>query len=331
MIKVIFYGLGGIGRQIARLVLKKKELEIVGALDFAPDLVGKKLGDVLGLNSPDLNITDNVDGLLSQVRADIVLHATVSNLTVALPQITKCIKAKLNVISTCEELSYPYYRHPELSSELANLADSNGVTVLGTGINPGYLMDTLPITLTGACQDVRRIKVTRMMNSSKRRVPFQKKIGEGLTPELFRKMIEDEKITGHVGLVESIAMIASAVGWKLDEIRELPPEPIIAERELATPYTTIQPGQVAGLKSEAHGVKGGVRVIELEFNANAAVQDEYDAIDIDGEPPIRQKIIGGVHGDLGTSSIIVNMIPRILKSSPGLVTMKDLPPVSAYL
>ena len=331
MIKVIFFGLGGIGRQIAGLVLKKKGLEVVGAIDVAPDLIGKDLGDILRTNAPDLSITDDADDLFSRVNADIVLHATVSNLTLAFPQIAKCVKAKMNVISTCEELAYPYHRYPELSSELTTLADSNGVTVLGTGINPGYLMDTLPITLTGACQDVRRIKITRIMDSSKRRIPFQKKIGQGLTPELFRKMIEDKKITGHVGLVESIAMIAAALRWKLDEIRELPPEPIIAERELTTSYTTIRPGQVAGLKSEAHGLKGGERVIELEFNANAAVQDEYDAIDIDGEPPIRQKIIGGVHGDLGTSSVIVNMIPGVLKASPGLVTMKDLPPVSAYL
>jgi 4-hydroxy-tetrahydrodipicolinate reductase len=186
-------------------------------------------------------------------------------------------------------------------------------------------MDTLPIVLTGACKYVESIKVTRMMDSSKRRIPYQKKIGTGLSPEEFRKMIDGKKITGHVGLVESIAMIAAALGWKLDEIKEFPPEPVIAEKEIVTSYTTVKPGYVAGLKSFAHGIKNGKPAIILQFISHAAVEEEYDAVSIEGTPKIYEKIAGGVHGDLGTVAVIINMIPKVLNAEPGLVTMKDLP------
>jgi 4-hydroxy-tetrahydrodipicolinate reductase len=236
-----------------------------------------------------------------------------------------CIKAGVNVVSTCEGLSYPYHKEPRLSAEIDKLAKKHDVAVLGTGINPGYLMDALPITLTGPCLRVDSMRVTRMMDSSKRRIPFQKKIGTGLTPEQFERNIREKVITGHVGLVESIAMIASALGWKLDSITEFPPEPSIAKKEVTTPYTTVKPGYVAGLKSVAHGTIGGKPVIVLEFVANALVEEEYDAISIDGVPNVNQKIIGGVHGDVGTVAVVLNMIPKVLNAAPGLATMKDLP------
>lgn len=329
-VKVILFGLGPMGRMIAKGILERKGLSIVGAVDILKDIVGKDLGEVLELNKNlGVTVTDNAEGLLSRVKADIAVIATKSYLRDVYPQIALCIKAGVNVISTCEELSYPYYKYPELSREIDELAKKYGVTVLGTGINPGYLMDTLPITLTGVCKHIESIKVTRMMDSSKRRIPYQKKIGTGLSPEEFRKMIDEKIITGHVGLVESIAMIAAALGWKLDEIKEFPPEPVIAEKELVTTYTTVKPGFVAGLKSVAHGIKNGKAVIILEFISHAAVEEEYDAVLIEGTPRIYEKIAGGVHGDIGTVAVIINMIPKVLNAEPGLLTMKDLPLPSA--
>ncbi len=329
-VKVILFGIGAIGSRIAKFALEKRGLEIVGAIDVAKDKVGKDLGEVLEVGRQvGVTITDDPDALFSRVKADIVIHATSSYLKDVYPQIAKCLKAGVNVISTCEELSYPYYKHPELSNEIDQLAKKYGVTVLGTGINPGYLMDTLPITLTGPCQNVNTVKVTRMMNSAKRRIPYQKKIGTGLTPQEFQKMIEEKKITGHVGLVESISMIAFALGWELDQIQELPPEPVIAEEEIETLYITVKPGQVAGLKSIAHGIKEGKKVITLEFISYAGIKEEYDAVSITGVANIYQKIEGGVHGDIGTVAMIINMIPKVLNAAPGLVTMKDLPIPSA--
>lgn len=329
-IRVIFFGFGPMGKLIAKGIVEKKGVEIVGAVDIAKDIIGKDIGEVLELGKTlGVTITDDFEGLLSKVEADIAVIATVSHVEKVYPQIASCTKAGINVISTCEELSYPYYKHPELSSEIDTLAKKYGVTVLGTGINPGYLMDALPIILTGACQHVEHIKVVRMMDSSKRRVPYQKKIGTGLTPAEFRKMISAKKITGHVGLVESIAMIASALGWNLDEIKEFPPEPVIAEEEVETSYTVIRRGKVAGLKSNAHGIRGGKPVIVLEFASYANAEEEYDDVYVEGAPKIHERIFGGVHGDLGTVAMIINMITKVLNAQPGLLTMKDLPIPSA--
>ncbi|MEM0295119.1 MAG: hypothetical protein QXS61_05030 [Candidatus Korarchaeum sp.] len=331
-VRVVMVGLGPIGQAIAKGILKKRGFSIVGAVDVAPELVGKDLGEVLGLDRKlGVTVVPDLDKLLDEVRADVAVIATKSYLPDVYPQIEACVKHCVNVVSTCEELSYPYYRYPELSARIDSLAKQYGVTVLGTGINPGYLMDALPIMLTGACTEVESVRVIRMMDSKKRRIPYQRKIGTGLSPEEFRRMIEEKKITGHVGLTESIAMIAAALGWKLDEIKEFPPEPVIADREVTTTYTTVKPGQVAGLKSIAHGIKDGKPVIILEFISHALVEEEHDTVIIEGTPRIEEKKIGGVHGDIGTVAVVINMIPKVIKAAPGLVTMKDLPIPSAVI
>jgi 4-hydroxy-tetrahydrodipicolinate reductase len=216
--------------------------------------------------------------------------------------------------------------HPKVSKELDQIAKENNVSIVGTGINPGYLMDLLPIVLTAPCQHVESIKVTRMMNSGKRREPFQRKIGTGLTPKEFRRKIDSKEITGHVGLTESIHMIADAIGFEFDEIKEYPPEAILAKKRFFTSYKEIvKSGHVCGLRSTAAAKKDGVDIIYLDFQAYAGDHDEYDSILIEGTPKIEQKIIGGVHGDLGTSAMVANIIPQIYTSTPGLYTMKDLP------
>jgi len=325
-IKVILFGVGPLGVAIAKGMLEKKGMKLVGAVDNAKELVGKDLGEILKAGKTlGITITDDAKSLLSRTKPNISIIATRSSVKGIYPELEMCINAGVHVVSTCEELSYPYYKEPRLSAEIDRLAKKHRVAVLGTGINPGYLMDALPITLTGPCLRVDAIKVTRMMDSSKRRIPFQKKIGTGLTPEQFEKSIRDKVITGHVGLAESIAMIAAALGWKLETITEFPPEPVIAKKEVTTPYTTIKPGYVAGLKSVAHGIKSGKPVVVLEFVANALVEEEYDAISIEGVPNVNQKIIGGVHGDIGTVAVVLNMISKVLNAGPGLATMKDLP------
>jgi hypothetical protein len=323
---VILFGVGPLGVAIAKGMLEKKGMKIVGAVDTDKDLVGRHLGEILEIDDAmDVVVTDDAKGLLSRVKADIAIIATKSSVKGIYPELTLCVMSGVNVVSTCEELSYPYYKEPQLSAEIDELAKKHGVAVLGTGINPGYLMDALPIVLTGPCLRVDSIKVTRMMDSSKRRIPFQKKIGTGLTPEQFDKNIREKVITGHGGLVESIAHIAAALGWALDTITEFPPEPVITTKEITTPCTKVGPGHVAGLKSVAHGIKGGKTVIVLEFVANALVEEEYDSILVEGIPNVNQKIIGGVHGDVGTVAVVLNMISKVMNSTPGLTTMKDLP------
>jgi 4-hydroxy-tetrahydrodipicolinate reductase len=192
-------------------------------------------------------------------------------------------------------------------------------------------MDTLAITLTGVCQDLEGIEVTRVMNATTRRVPFQKKIGAGLTVDAFGERIRRGDITGHVGLGQSIAMIADALGWELDDIQVDPVEPVVAERRVKSEAITVDPGHVSGLRQHAQGIKENKGVITLNFQAYIGAEEEYDSIVINGSPNINQKITPCVHGDLGTVAIVVNSIPKVVNAAPGLVTMKDLPLPSASL
>jgi 4-hydroxy-tetrahydrodipicolinate reductase len=329
-INVIIYGCGIMGRKVAESISEKESFEIVGAVDIDPDLAGLDLGDLFDKpRKTGITVERDAEALFSKVNAHAVVLTTISHLKKVFPQIVQCMKAGLNIISTCEELSFPWKREAELTREIDDLAKDFGVTVVGTGINPGYLMDTLPLVLTAPCLSVDSIKVTRMMDSSKRRIPFQKKVGTGMTTEEFREKIDNGTITGHVGLLESINMIAAGLDWSLDEAVELPPEPVLAERNIETGLGTVAPGDVVGLLSVAYAKLKGEKVITLEFNANASVDQEYDEIVIEGVPRIHEKIIGGIHGDIGTVAVTINTIPRAVEASPGVKVMKDLPPALA--
>ena len=323
--KVVVYGVGAIGSGVAKALLERG-MEVVAAVDISPAKVGKDLAEVASLEEKTgIVVRKTLSEALESREANVVVHTTGSYLKDVLPQIEECISSKLSVVSTCEELSYPYYKHPEIAKRIDEKAKEAGVAVLGTGINPGFLMDLLPTVLTAPCIRVEEIRVTRVINSAKRRAPFQKKIGTGLTREEFMEKISRREITGHVGLVESIAMLSAALGLKLDDIVEKPPEPVIAESTVETPYTRVEPGLVAGLRSVAEGLKAGKSVITLDFRAYAGADPEYDEVVVRGEPELNVRIHGGVHGDKGTVGMVVNMVPTILKASPGLHTMIDLP------
>lgn len=331
-IRVAIYGVGQIGAGIARLLLQKPGLQVVGAVDAAPEKVGRDLGQVLGLGQR-LGLTIVADGssLFSKTKVDIVVHSTGSYLKQAQKQLEQMAQAGADVVSTCEELAYPYISHPTIAQRLHRLARKHGVSILGTGINPGFVMDTLPIVLSGVCQDIRRITVTRVLDASSRRPAFQRKIGAALTPAKFEQKMEEKAITGHVGLEQSIAMIASALGWKLDAIRIEQAQPVIAFTPVASSAVRVEPGNVSGLKQRAEGVLRGEAVIVLEFQAYLGAEQEYDAIKIEGTPPVYQKITPCLHGDAATIAIIANSIPKVIAAPPGLLTMKDLPIPSAVL
>lgn len=329
-IRVIIYGCGAIGRKVFEALLEKESFEVVGAIDFAQEIVGKDLGELLKApRTLGITIQNDACSLFSTVNAHVVVLTTTSHLKSVFPQISQCIKAGLNVVSTSEELSYPWKRSPELAQEIDDLAKQYGVTVVGTGINPGYLMDTLPLFITASCLEVNRVKVVRIINSNRRRKSFQRKIGTGLTLAEFRQKIDSGDITGHVGFLESINMVAAGLNWDLDETIEMPADPIVSDKEIITDYGTVKAGDVIGLTSIAFGKRAGKKVITLEFNANANVEEEYDEIIIEGIPRIHLKIIGGVHGDIGTVAVTINTISRVIDSPPGLFAMKDLPIVSA--
>ena len=329
-IRVILYGVGAVGSLIAKALLEKQGIKIVGAVDIAEDKLGKDLGEVLGLNKKlGVKISKTADSALSKTKADIAVHATSSYLEDTYPQIASIVKKGVNVVSTCEELSYPHLTHPRLAKKLDVLAKKHNVTVLGTGINPGFLMDTLVITLTAACQKIEKIEAVRVMNAATRRLPFQKKIGAGLTVKEFKNKIENKEITGHVGLKQSIAMIADTLKWKLEKIVTEPVQPVTAKKTVKSPYITVKAGNVAGLRQKAEGVSKGKKLITLDFQAYIGAEEEYDAITILGVPNVKQKIQPCVHGDLGTAAVITNSIPKVINAPAGLLTRKDLPVPSA--
>jgi len=331
-LKVILYGVGSIGSQIARLILKKKGLKIVGAIDASPEKAKRDLGEVIGVKKNlGVSIFQDPEKLFSTVDADIAVHATSSFLRDVYPQLISLIEHDLNVISTCEELSYPYVADASLASNLDELAVEHGVTVLGTGVNPGFLMDTLPIVLSGVCQEIRHIRVERVIDAAKRRLQFQKKIGAGLSRGEFEKMMAEKKITGHVGLKQSIAMIADALGLNLQRIDVKPVKPILAEKTVKSREISVDSGRVAGLMQSAHGIIDGRTFVTLVFKAYIGAEEEYDSISIDGTPSIQQKIKPCVHGDLATAAIVVNSIPKVINAPSGLKTMKDLPVPSAVM
>ncbi len=324
-IRVIQFGVGPIGARIAKLA-HQKGLRIVGAIDVDPSKVGKDLGELIGTEPLGVKVTNDPRSVLKRTRPDVVFHTTTSSLRAAMEQIETVAKAKADIVSTCEELAYPKAQHPDLAKRIDRLAKRCGVTVLGTGVNPGFVMDTLVIALTGVCQEVKRIRAIRLMDASTRRLPFQKKIGAGLTVEEFKARVAAGSF-GHVGLPESLSMIAEAVGWKLDDVKQSI-EPVTAETPCQTQYIRVEPNQVAGLHQVIEGSRGGEPVITLDFKAYVCAQDPKDRIIIEGVPPVDMTIQGGIHGDYATAAIAVNAVPKVIAHAPGLVTMKDIPVLS---
>jgi 2,4-diaminopentanoate dehydrogenase len=323
--RVILFGLGPIGAGIARLVAQRDSLEIVGAVDVDPAKVGKDVGEVIELGRK-LGVAVSGDvGEVLRTRADIVVHATGSYLEAVGTQFEMILRSGHNVVSTCEELAEPWAEQPAIADELDRLAREHGVTILGTGINPGYVMDALPLTLTAACQQVDSIITLRIVDASKRRQPLQKKIGTGLTPEEFRARAARKEIR-HVGLTESVAMIARGLGWTLDQIEE-EIAPVVASEPVKTAYFEVAPGYVTGTHQFGYGLLNGERVITLELRMSVDAGQSIDEIWIEGPSPLHARI-EGVQGDMATAAVVVNSIHRVVAAPAGLVTMVDLPLVS---
>lgn len=322
--RVIHYGLGPIGLEAARLVLTKPSMKIVGAVDIAQEKVGKDLATLLGLAQPlGIVVTDKPEELFLKSSADVVIHTTSSHTETIYPQLQQIINAKMDIVSSSEELLYPALQTPELARNLDVLAKQKGVAILGTGVNPGFLMDTLPVCLTGVCTKVSRIEARRVVDASTRREPLQRKIGAGLTEQEFRARVAAKKL-GHVGLLESVALIAAGMNWELDDIKETI-EPLLAEREYKTEYVSVAAGRVAGLKQIARGIKNGTSVITLDLHMYIGADNPHDYVKIEGTPPIEVTIPGGVAGDEATIAALVNAVPLVRQASPGLKTMLDIP------
>lgn len=322
-IRAIQYGVGPIGASILKLLREKDAVEIVGAIDNDPAKIGKDLGEVIGATDAPwgVKVSGDARGTLQQ-SPDVVMHTTSSALPKVMEQLLACLDVGSCVVSTCEELSYPFRTYPELAAQLDKAAKDNGVALVGTGVNPGFVMDKLAITLAGVSQRVEHVKAVRIVDASKRRLPLQKKIGAGLSVEEFKTRVAQGTIK-HVGLPESVAMVADALGLRVEEITETI-EPKVAEERVQTEFLTVEPGQAAGVHQIARGLYGGKELIFAELQMYVGAKDPSDSVELKGHPDIRLVIPGGTHGDVATASVAVNSIPAILDAPAGLRTSRDL-------
>lgn len=318
------YGLGPIGAAVARQLATRKGFQIVGAVDIDRAKIGLDLGEVIGLGKKlRVRVTNDPVGAIKTGKPDVAVLCTSSSLKKVMPQIETVLKKKVAIVSTTEELSYPVGKNRALARKIDALAKKAKVAVVGTGVNPGFAMDALPITLTGICERVDAIRVDRIQDARSRRLPFQQKIGSGLNTDQFAQKVKDGSVR-HVGLAESVTMIADAMGWKLDKVTD-DIRPKIAERAVESELIAVDPGYVCGIIQDGVGYVKGKPVITLHMEAYLGAPESYDAVTIDGHPRITQKIAGGLHGDVATASITVNCIPKILRVTPGLRTMADMP------
>ena len=323
-IRVIHIGLGPIGAGVVKQVANRKGFKIVGAVDIDPAKTGRDLGEVCGVGRAlKVKVADDIRKAIKASKPDVAVLCTNSSMKKVVPQIEAIVKLKVPIVSTTEELAYPTSGNMKYARAIHQMAKKAKVAVLGTGVNPGFTMDALPITLTGVCERVDSIRVDRIQDARVRRLPFQQKIGAGLTREQFQKKVDDASVR-HVGLAESVSMIADAMGWKLDKITD-EIHPKIATGTVSSEFLAVDEGYVCGLVQDGIGYRNGKPIITLHMEAYLGAPESYDQVEITGSPKITSKIAGGVHGDVATASITVNSIPKILEVAPGLHTMRDMP------
>jgi 2,4-diaminopentanoate dehydrogenase len=316
-IAVAQYGIGPIGAEITRLLLTKPWVKLVAAVDIDPNKIGKDVGEVIGLGrSVGVAVTPELN-----VKADVVCHSTGSRLRDVADQLKDLLGRASHVVSTCEELSFPLDR--TIREELQQVARTNNVALIGTGVNPGFVMDKLPLTITSVCQEVKSVEIIRIQNASTRREPLQRKVGASMTVDEFRSAVAAGKIK-HMGLKESLIMVGSGLGVDFTDVSEERIEPIIADREIVTQYLRVAPGQVAGVHQTIYG-KGRIDVsLELRMYVGAEAV-AADRVIVRGVPDVEMEIKNGVHGDRATAAMVVNCIPRIIQARHGVLTMDDIP------
>jgi hypothetical protein len=321
-LRIAQFGLGPIGLECLKFAATRDWTRVVGAVDNDPAKVGQDLAALSG-NSSLRNI--RVGSSLSQLknRPDLIFHTTVSSVESAFPQLAVILQRGINVVSSSEELLFPQLRQPELAARLDRAARRSGARLVGTGVNPGFVMDLLPLVLASVSRDVREIHVQRVVNASTRREPLQRKIGSGQDPAEFRRLLQAGK-AGHAGLKESLALIAHSFGHRIENILESA-EPIVARKPIETAFLRIRKGQTCGVHQRAEAFIRGKFRVSLDLKMYLDANDPHDAIRIVGDPPLDVLIRGGVAGDQATVAALVNTAPRLMQASPGLRLISQLP------
>lgn len=323
MLKILHIGLGPLGQRILSDLYERKLGRVVAAVDSSPEIAGRQLVGWVPGADPDLVVLPSLDKLPSWTGIDAAIVTTSSDLRRCMPTFQELLDKKLAVVSTCEELVWPWLRHREIALQLQERALRGGGRLLGTGVNPGFVMDALPLFATAVSKSVRGVRVFRIQDASTRRIPFQQKIGAGLEELEFHARAAAGTIR-HVGLGESLHFLAHFLGFAIESWSETI-HPVLAERDLDSALGKILKGRVAGVRQVAVGQLQGREAIRLEFQAAIGQADPHDRIVIEGDPHLDLRIAGGVHGDTATSSIVLNAIRPLVRAKAGLHTMATLP------
>lgn len=325
MVKIIQVGLGPIGQQLTRYLTERKGIQVVGGVDLDPAKTGKDMGGLAGIHELGVSVSADLSSVMEKTEADVAVISTVSSLQKIESQIREAADFKLHVVSTCEELMHPFELQPETAERIDRYCKEKGIACIGTGVNPGFLMDYLPAVLTSVCQKVEHVQVDRYQDAGSRRLPFQQKIGAGLTDAEFKAK---EDSIRHVGLKESVYLLAKALGWEMQKVEETL-TPVFAEEAIELDHILIKKGNIAGVEQIAKGYRNNEEVISLNFKAAVGLSRSFDSIEITGNPGFRSVIDGGINGDVATSAIIVNTIRSVTSMNSGLKTMLEIP-VPAY-
>jgi 4-hydroxy-tetrahydrodipicolinate reductase len=338
MIGVLQYGFGSVGRWTTEIILKRKNMKLMGVVDKDSSLQGKDPGNLLGFGNTGIRIGHPED-VIPSTKADVVSHSTVTDIDVFLEQVRPCIESGMCVITSSEEAIYPWRTNPNLANRIDSLAKDNDVTVLATGVNPGFATDLLPLILCGASASIEKVSVLRVVDFSE--YPYFKPpfMGFGMSSAKF-----DKKVAGGIwrigrnplpGRIQNLHLIADTLGWILDTV-SVEYESILSITERETPWGfTIKPGEVAGVKQIGIGKVGEEERIRLESIAICHPRPEEEGlgvgttITIEGDPSHHLVLQGGTvqRGGYVTSARIVNYIPTVLEARPGFLTMKDLPAI----
>ena len=322
-IKVAQFGLGPIGLESLKLAAEQSWIEIVGAVDNDPKKFGRSLVELTGLPLLDgLNLCPTLEELFREAQPDVILHTASSSAAATLQQIRPALELGLAVASTCEELIFPAWKSPALAQELQTLCLYTKARLVATGVNPGFVMDLLPICLTGVCRTVDKISVERVVDATTRRQPLQRKIGSGQDPVEFRARLA-AGLAGHAGLSESVALVAHALGWKL-EVITAHSEPVLAVAPIRTEFFAVAPGRVCGIHQHATGTVAGAEKIVLDLKMYLQAPAPHDTIIVSGRPNLHVVIAGGVAGDDATIASLINVVPRLLAAPPGFCLLHEL-------
>jgi len=322
-IKIAQFGLGPIGLESLRLAAQQPGMEIIGAVDKDPAKAGRSLADLMGLESlRGIKVAASLDELLQGARPEVILHTASSSAVASLRQMRPALELGLALASTCEELIFPALKSADAAREYDALCQRTGARVVATGVNPGFVMDVLPICLTGVSRSVDSIFVERIVDASTRRQPLQAKIGSGQPVAEFAAKLDSGR-AGHAGLRESLALVAHAMGWQLDRITEVG-RPVVAERAIQTKYFTVAPGETCGIHQHAVGLAAGVEKVVLDIKMYLDAPDPRDHVVIRGRPPLELTVNGGVAGDDATVAALINVVPRLLAAPAGLRLLTEL-------